>query len=151
MKHFLFYLAIVFLFFACKNEEKKAEDNAATIEQKQGALKDSSNFTKIQWIDADSTNKDMGKVKKGQTIEITYHFKNVGDKPLVIASVLPGCGCTVADKPEEPIAPGEEGKIVGKFDSKNQTATVHQKSINVSANTKPSTEHPLLFKVDVVE
>lgn len=111
------------------------------------ALTDSANFTTIQWMD--STYQDLGKVKKGAVVEISWHFKNAGNKPLIIQSVRPGCGCTVADKPEEPIAPGGTGIITGKFDSNNQSEGEHRKSIAVEANTKESVYHQLNFRVEV--
>src|SRR5687767_5863652 len=67
----------------------------------QAALRDSSRFTQIQWID--SVNQNLGKVKQGGVMEIAWRFRNAGNSPLVIASVTPGCGCTVADQPKEPI------------------------------------------------
>ena len=124
------------------------EDSLALV-QKQNALQDSANFTTVQWID--STSKDLGQVKKGQVIEIPYTIKNTGDKPLIISDVLPSCGCTVADKPEKPIMPGNEEKVIAKFDSQGQANGVHVKNITVRANTTPFTDHVLNFKVDVVD
>jgi hypothetical protein len=56
----------------------------------------------------------------------------------------------VAEKPTEPIAPGEEGLIKAKFDSKNQTAGEHRKNITVTANTKEQAYY-LTFNVNVVK
>jgi ankyrin repeat protein len=33
-------------------------------------------------------------------------IRNVGDKPVTIARAIPGCGCTTANAPKDPIAPG---------------------------------------------
>ncbi len=129
--------------------ESKTSNDSLAIAEKQNALKDSSNFTTAQWMD--STTKDLGKVKQGQVIEIPYTIMNTGDKPLIISQVQPGCGCTVAEKPEKPIMPGKEEKIVAKFDSKGQNPGVHVKNVTVKANTKPFTDHLLNFKVEVVK
>lgn len=87
--------------------------------------------TTIQWID--SIEQNIGKINQGEVVEILWHFKNSGDKPLIISDVKPGCGCTGADGPKEPIAPGKEGIITGKFDSKNYPGT-QTKKVTVTAN-----------------
>lgn len=111
------------------------------------AMGDSTSFTSIQWIDSA---RDMGKISEGQKLQISFRFKNTGDRPLVIESVRPGCGCTVADYPKEPIAPGDEGEITGSFDSKGREGMQH-KEIMVTANTKGSQEHHVYFNVEVVK
>jgi Protein of unknown function (DUF1573) len=107
--------------------------------------KDTANFTTIQWIDSV---KDYGKITEGQKLEVLYRFKNTGNKPLIIESVHPSCGCTVADPPKEPVAPGAEGEIKGSFDSNGKSGQQH-KTIFVMANTKGTQNHELSFTVDV--
>ena len=79
-----------------------SKEDSATRAQRMNAINDTATYTSIQWID--STYQDIGKVKKGQVAEVSWRLKNVGDKPLVIAQVTPGCGCTVAVKVPENIA-----------------------------------------------
>lgn len=93
---------------------------------------------------------ELGTVKEGKVVEVTYKFKNTGSKPLVIASVSASCGCTVPEKPEQPIMPGEEGMIKATFDSKDRVGTAN-KSVYVTANTSPSTSHELKFHVEVIK
>jgi hypothetical protein len=130
---------------ACNQTDSKASKSELTTTN---AISDSANFTAIEWLD--STSQNIGKVKKGQVVEIAWRFKNAGKKPLVIQDVRPGCGCTVADKPQEPIAPGEESVIKGKFDSNNQSEGEHNKMISVLANTVNTTYHQLNFRVEVI-
>jgi hypothetical protein len=106
---------------------------------------DSTKFTKIEWLEQ---TKDYGKITEGQKLEVSFRFKNTGDKPLIIESVRPSCGCTVADPPKEPVAPGAEGEIKGAFDSNGKNGAQH-KTIYVSANTKGTQSHELTFTVDV--
>jgi len=106
---------------------------------------DSTQCTSIEW---QQQSIDFGKITEGQKLEVVYHFKNTGSKPLIISKVEPGCGCTVAETPTEPIAPGKEGTIKGAFDSNNRVGTQH-KSIFVSANTKGTQHHELVFTVEV--
>jgi hypothetical protein len=56
----------------------------------------------------------------------------------------------VAETPEKPIAPGEEGVIKGAFDSNGRTGMQH-KSLSVQANTKGTQNHELVFEVEVVK
>src|SRR5204863_2552473 len=110
VKRFLFVFVISLSIIACKQREGKAEGEKNYIR-----LEDTTNFTTIHWID--STHHDMGTIKQGQELEIPFRFKNTGDKPLVIEAAVPGCGCTGAEKPEEPVMPGKEGVIKAKFSS----------------------------------
>lgn len=147
MKPLLIQLTLTTLLLSCGQNDAAPGLTEGTGQQ--NALADTANYTSIQWLD--STYRDLGKVAKGQVVEIAWRFKNTGNKPLVVQSVRPGCGCTVADKPEAPLAPGEEGSIKGKFDSNNQSAGEHRKSISVDANTLGSAYHQLNFRVEVVE
>jgi hypothetical protein len=108
---------------------------------------DSSGFTTVSWLDQDL---DFGKVSEGQKVEVAYRFKNTGTKPLIIYSVKPGCGCTVAEPPKEPVLPGKEGVIKGAFDS-NGRSGMNNKSIFVTANTFGGVNHTLHFKVEVAK
>jgi hypothetical protein len=121
-----------------------SKDSASRTEILNAAY-DSSNFTQIQWID--SVHQDRGKVKEGSTVELTWRFVNAGNRPLIISNVSAGCGCTVAEKPEEPIAAGKEGVIRAKFDSKGRMGT-QLKDVYVSANTG-DVPQKLSFAVEV--
>lgn len=146
MRIIILALAITIL-YSCNQSDSKTNNQVATSTA--NPIEDSANFTTIQWLD--STNQNIGKVKKGQVVEIAWRLKNTGDKPLIIQDVRPSCGCTVADKPEAPIAPGEESVIKGKFDSNNQSEGEHNKMISVLANTANTTYHQLSFRVEVVK
>ena len=134
--------------FACQTADEKTSA-ALTQEQKDQAARDSANFTTIEWLD--STVKDLGQIKEGQVIEVSYRFKNTGDKPLIIAGVSASCGCTVPEKPEKPIAPGQEDVIKAKFDSKGRPKGENRKDVFVTANTKPQSSTQLSFKVVITE
>ena len=149
----LFFACITAISFAaCQNGADKDAKVTGTsplpdVATSAEAPVDSSNFTTISWLDHDL---DFGKVTDGQKVEVVYRFKNTGDKPLIIYSVKPGCGCTVAESPKEPILPGKEGVIKGSFDS-NGRFGMNSKSIFVTANTFASVNHTLHFKVEVVK
>ena len=122
-------------------KDTQATTPAGTVPEKV----DSSKFTSIEWIEQ---TKDYGKITQGQKLEVSFRFKNTGDKPLIIESVHPSCGCTVADPPKEPIAPGGEGEIKGSFDSNGKEGDQH-KTLVVTANTKGGQTHDLVFTVNV--
>lgn len=157
MKRILFPLLVVAALTACNSADKPAEDHTGHNHEGQDkaaelakTLQDSANYTSIVWLD--STFKDMGKIKKGQKIEVSFPLKNVGTKNLVISQVNAGCGCTVPEKPEKPIAPGGQETIKAVFDSQNQSVgTPLRKTVTVVANTMPSTTHQLTFSVTVEE
>ena len=84
-------------------------------------------------------------------VDVAFRFKNTGDKPLVISRVSTSCGCTtIPEKPNAPFAPGQEGVIKAKFDSKNM-AGERVREVYVTANTKKSMSHILYLQVDVVK
>jgi len=126
-------------FSACKNNYANSGDDKVSV------LQDSANFTQILWLDSV---KNFEPIIEGQKLELSFRFRNTGTKPLVIERVQPTCGCTLADPPKEPIAPGQEGVIKGTFDSNNKLGPNH-KTMYVYANTTPKTEHPLIFNVIV--
>jgi hypothetical protein len=101
-------------------------------------LADTASYSAIQWLD--STQLNLGKIKEGQMVDVRWRFKNAGTTPLIITNVSAGCGCTASAPPKEPIAPGKEGVIEAKFNSKGQTGTP-TKSVTVEANTKERVYH----------
>jgi hypothetical protein len=88
-----------------------------------------------------------GKIEEGQTLDVEFEFTNTGTEMLIIKNVSASCGCTIPEKPEEPIAPGQSGKIKATFDSRGRVG-LNQKAITVVANTK-ETVHTLIFDVEV--
>lgn len=150
MKKILILSAALVVLAACNSDDAgktTTKDTARqlTDEEKQKALRDSSNFTTIQWID--STTKDLGKLNKDQSVEITYRFRNTGNTNLIIEHVSAQCGCTIPEKPELPIAPGEEGVIKARFNGSGSGAI--SKQIYVKANSKPTNDHTLTFKGEI--
>ncbi len=148
MKYLFSTLIIGSVLLACNSND--AQTTQATLDSTNranilNAANDSSNFTQIQWVD--SLNQQLGKVKEGSVVEVSWRFKNSGSKPLIVTNVSASCGCTVAEKPEEPIAPGSEGVIKAKFDSKDRQG-MQRKEVNVltNAGTAPQV---LTFSLEV--
>jgi len=151
MKKLVFIFGAALLIVACKESDKKATqtgttDSGAAKQPTANNSADPENYTTIEWID--NINQSLPKIKEGEIVEVTYRFKNTGNKPLVVDNVSASCGCTVPEKPEEPIMPGKEGLIKAKFDSHGKPGT-NTKTLTVVANT--NSEKLLSFTVDVVK
>jgi hypothetical protein len=89
--------------------------------------------TTVQMIDSAY---NFGKVTDGEKVEYSYRFRNTGKHPLIVSSAVASCGCTVPEKPEEPIKPGETGFLKVVFNSKGRVGGVH-KEITVTSNAYP--------------
>jgi Protein of unknown function (DUF1573) len=146
MKNVLIILIAALSFAACKMADKKATGGELSDEARRNALKDSSNFTTIQWLD--STYRDLGTEKEGTKVEVSYHFKNTGEHNLIISNVSAQCGCTTPDWPKIPIAPGKENVIKAVFNSEHR-AGENRKEIYVIANTLPQSSMTLAFRVEI--
>ena len=136
MKKYLLLLLVPAFLFSCDVRKKdKIADDAEKL--KELALKDT---TTVQVID---TVYNFGKTTDGEKVEYNYRFKNTGSKSLVITSATASCGCTVPQKPEKPISPGDTGFIKVVFDSKGRVGSAH-KTITVVSNAKPGFPELLL-------
>jgi hypothetical protein len=124
--------------------EKSAEPKKSASAN--AAEKSSDQLTTIQWIDSV---RNYGKINDGQVLEVSFRFKNTGDKPLVIENVQPECGCTAPEWSKEPVMPGQEGVINAKFNSSGK-AGMASKNITITANTKGSKSHVVHFDVEVL-
>ena len=124
------------------DEHTEKEPQAQTVPAAESPLPPS--LTSIEWIDSAL---NMGKIREGEKVEVAFRFKNTGTEQLVINNVSASCGCTVAEKPQEPIGPGKEGLIRAAFDSKGRTGQNH-KTLTVYANTAASV-YNLSFDVEV--
>ncbi len=101
-----------------------------TRQQTELALQDS---TAVQVIDSVF---NFGTIAEGEKVAFNFRFKNTGAKPLVVTNASASCGCTVPEKPEKPVLPGETSYIKVVFDSKGKPG--HQeKAVFVNANVKP--------------
>lgn len=136
MKKTFLVLAVlsVFVFTSCKENaaDKVNEDNVAAAAERD------ENAGKFPVMTFEETEYDFGTIDAGTNVEHRFKFTNTGDAPLVIVDAKSSCGCTVPEKPEGPIAPGEEGELLVKFNGsgKNQVS----KTVTITANTKAGKE-----------
>lgn len=111
-----------------RKNDKVVDDG---VQQLENAKKDT---TTVQLIDSVY---NFGTVADGEVVTFNFRFKNSGDKPMVITNTTASCGCTVPEKPEKPIMPGETGFIKVAFNSKGKIGH-NEKNITVMANTNPA-------------
>jgi hypothetical protein len=91
---------------------------------------------------------DFGTITEGDIVTKVFKFKNTGEAPLIISNATSSCGCTVPSYPkDEPIAPGEEGEIEVKYNSRGKK-NQDNKVVRLTANTWPATNN-LSIKVFV--
>ena len=81
---------------------------------------------------------DAGDVLIGEKITAKFTVKNTGKYPLVISEAKGSCSCTVADYPEEPVAPGETGVVLAHVDTEATGVGALNKTVNIVANTENS-------------
>jgi hypothetical protein len=100
--------------------------------------------TVIEWA---SKIHDFGKIPRGKPVTAEFQFTNPSLVPLIITSVRPSCGCTVADYPKEPVQPQKSGVIKVTY---NAAGTGYfQKSVAVTTNAGDETE-VLIIKGEVL-
>ncbi|MBK7885662.1 MAG: DUF1573 domain-containing protein [Chitinophagaceae bacterium] len=129
MKKILLPATIGFFLLSCnpRNSDKVVNDSQ---QQTAEAIKEN---TTVEIIDSLY---NFGSVAEGEKVEYSFRFKNSGKNPLVITKTTASCGCTVPEKPEKPIMPGETGFIKVVFDSNGKLGH-NTKSITVASNAYP--------------
>lgn len=99
----------------------------------------------IKW---EKTSYDFGKIVKNTPASVEFEFKNKSMIPLVINSVKPTCGCTVADYPKEPVQPGNSAKIIVNYNAKS--LGYFTKSVIVNSNASEG-QTRLIIKGEVIK
>lgn len=71
-------------------------------------------------------------IERGQDDLFSFKFQNTGTKTLIITDVKTSCGCTTAERPNEPIEPGAYSEISVKYDT--QRIGNFSKTITIMTN-----------------
>ena len=140
MNKIFLILLLPAILFSCDIRNSNHKADVISPESK-GIFKDS---TTVQTIDSVY---NFGKITDGEKVEYSFKFRNTGKNPLVISSATASCGCTVPEKPDAPITPGQIGYLKVVFDSKGRVGDTH-KDITVRSNAYP--EFPVLKLVGEV-
>ena len=83
--------------------------------------------------------KDFGTITQGESVSMTFRFKNVGQSNLIISSAQGSCGCTVPEWPKNPIGKGEEAAIKVTFNSAGKLGK-QNKTVTLVTNAMPNTK-----------
>lgn len=136
MKHtYLYFVMALCLLVACNDgttTDGQLSGDLVTISKSASESSD-----KQAVITFDKTEHNFGTLLQGEVVTYSFHFTNSGNVPLLVSNVTTTCGCTVADYPREPIAPGKDGFIKATYDSKGHHG-FQSRAITVSANTMPA-------------
>ena len=81
---------------------------------------------------------DFGTIDQGTPVEHVFKFKNTGEAPLMIVNAKSSCGCTVPEYTKDPVAPGDSGELLVKFNGSGQNQV--SKTVTLTTNTKAGTE-----------
>ena len=108
-------------------------------------------------IKFENTTYDFGKIKEeGGKVTGKFIFTNVGNQPLELTNVRPGCGCTAANYTIGAIAPGEQGYIEATYNPYNRPGAFN-KNIRVTTNeprfteNEKATPHMIFIKGEVIK
>lgn len=120
MKFILFTLALILgSQINAQETEKKKVEKKEVAKKKKGLT-----FTKMEIVRND--------IPYGSEELFVFEFKNDSKTPAIIQGVQTSCGCTTANKPEEPIKPGKKSQISVKYDTKRVGAFT--KTITITSN-----------------
>lgn len=92
--------------------------------------------------------RDFGQVKQGEILSHEFVFTNEGDSTLLIKKVSTSCGCAAALLSDEKLAPGKQGKIEVKFDTRGYGDRV-SKYIFVDSNDPGQARVQLEVSADI--
>lgn len=100
-------------------------------------------------IEVDKEEYDYGTMNEGDDGRCIFLIRNSGDQPLVIDHVSSSCGCTTAEYPQKPLAPGKSGKIAVEYNTSNIGS--FRKTLVVVSNAKNHPKKVLKIKGKVVK
>jgi hypothetical protein len=115
--------------FSCDIRDTKNKKD----ETKQAAQQTFTDTTTVQLIDSVY---NFGTVTDGEKVEYSFRFRNTGKNSLIVTATHTSCGCTVSEKPEQPVKPGETGFIKVVFNSSGKVGDI-RKEITVISNAMP--------------
>ncbi|WP_372472463.1 DUF1573 domain-containing protein [Capnocytophaga sp. ARDL2] len=144
MKKIVILVLALASFTACKKTEDASKKvNEITVDE--NATVSSEDLPIIEY---DTDTHDFGDLKKGDKATHEFKISNTGKSDLVIINASASCGCTVPEKPTEPIKPGESASMKVEFSA--TAAGVQSKTVSVVSNASNSMTQ-LTVKANVTE
>ncbi|MBV9963842.1 MAG: DUF1573 domain-containing protein [Parafilimonas sp.] len=146
-----FKIIIFFIFFVCIliacNNYKNPYQNDKGIDPLLIAAIDTAHYTLIKWEDSLI---DFGAIKTGDSVQIKFNFKNIGNTPLFILKVRASCWCVQLNFPKDPIMPGGSGMISATIKNSSYKGFLH-KTISITTNTKIRSNYTLVLQGKLLE
>ena len=129
LKNIFIFCSVAICIASCdvRNHDKAAGNNPLN---KQVEIKDP---TTVKVLDSVF---NFGTITEGDTVKTSFRFVNTGTKPLIITETRTQCGCTVSEKPLEPIKPGDTSVIKATFNTAHKEGNT-SKAITVLSNAEP--------------
>ena len=81
---------------------------------------------------------NFGTIAQGEKVQYDFKFKNTGKSPLIINDATATCGCTIPEKPNAPVKPGDTGVIKVVFNSTGKMG-MQDKVVTITSNGNPAT------------
>ena len=136
MKNIVLMMILSIGFVACNEDasskidtSKQKKRTEVTLDQVDTETNAQMEFEEVEW--------NFGEITQGESVEYAFKFTNTGSDPLIITSAKGSCGCTVPEWPRKPVAPGENGVIDVKFNSKGKKGK-QNKRVTLITNMVPS-------------
>lgn len=139
IKKIILPIAVIALLSSCGGDEEPKDLTTEIINNPITASDEAIDEDQLPFFEFVEVIKDFGTITQGESVSMTFRFKNVGQSNLIISSAQGSCGCTVPEWPKEPIAPGAEGKIEVTFNSTGKQG-LQNKTVTLVANTIPNTK-----------
>ncbi len=79
---------------------------------------------------------DFGNLSAGEQVSYGFHFRNTGERDLIISGCSASCGCTVPSYPQGRIAPGKDGYVTVSFNSSGKAGETYEE-VTVVSNAQP--------------
>lgn len=96
-------------------------------------------------LDFENPDFDFGTIEEeGGYVDHQFNFVNRGLEPITIVAVKASCGCTTPDWSKEPVAPGESGFIMARYNPRNRPGAF-RKSLKVTTSI-PTVKKTLYIK-----
>lgn len=126
-------------FTSCKNNDKASDKMTDKESTSKEVAKQDEMAKEYPEMTFDETSFDFGTIKEGDVVSHEFSFTNTGDAPLKITKAKGSCGCTIPSYSKHPIAPGDTGKMMVKFNSRGKKNN-QNKSVRITTNTKSGQE-----------
>jgi hypothetical protein len=84
---------------------------------------------KAEWVTLEKSENEVGAIPQDKIIEVILRLKNSGSIPAVVTNIKVGCSCTLVEKNQREIAPGELREIRVQIDTGSKAKGTFTESV----------------------